>query len=252
MEDQIGIVIQARTGSTRMPLKVIQPFHEGKGVLEIIAERVHSTFHETPLAIATSVNEGDDQIEQISSKLGIRCFRGSEANVLDRFIGAANMINAQKVIRICADNPFLDVDSLEKLKVKLESSKADYLSFQFSSGTPSILSHIGLFAEGASTRGLKKAAETTQDPLYTEHVTNYLYNHPKEFKVEWIPVSEEFDQSENIRLTLDTWNDFKLLQKLYSKFTNDFNSDTYKLIKFTKSQKDILDYMGQEIKANSK
>ncbi len=252
MEDKIGIVIQARTGSTRMPQKVIQPFHGSRGILELISERIRDSFSATPICIATSSEPPDDAIEEIANKLEINCFRGSENNVLDRFIQATEQLGSTKVIRICADNPFLDMESLQLLRSKLETSAADYVSFQFSNGTPSILSHLGLFAEGVKLTALREAAALTQDPYYTEHVTNYLYKNTEKFTVEWIPVQSTYDDTEKVRLTLDTQHDFNLLKELYSKFVLELDFDTPNLIKFTKSREDILERMSQEIKANSK
>ena len=35
-----GIIIQARTGSTRLPNKMVMPFFEGKTILEILIDRI--------------------------------------------------------------------------------------------------------------------------------------------------------------------------------------------------------------------
>ncbi|MDB4710952.1 hypothetical protein OAF16_04405, partial [Flavobacteriales bacterium] len=105
---ETGIIIQARTGSTRLPNKIILPFYKEKGILELIVERINK-YTDIPIVVATTKNPKDDAIVKIASKNGVGCYRGSENNVLSRFIETAKKNNFKNIIRICADNPFLDI-----------------------------------------------------------------------------------------------------------------------------------------------
>lgn len=211
------IIIQARTGSSRLPNKTLLPFYEGKGILEILVDRMRNALNDAIIVIATSTNSGDDAIETLCIKRGYNLYRGDENDVLSRFIGAADKYGADKIIRICADNIFLDMRSLAKLVDTYDTEDSDYLSYSSEEGKPMILTHYGLWAmEGCKTSSLKKVAATTNDKLYHEHVTNYLYTHPAEFNIKFIPIVSDIQNEQRLRLTIDTEDDFKMMQKIYS------------------------------------
>ena len=122
----LGIIIQARLGSTRLPGKVTLPFYNGKGILELIIDNLSSNFKNTPIIIATTNRQNDDEIFKLANDKNIKCFRGSENNVLDRFIHAAEYFGLTEIIRVCSDNPFLNISSLKFLINNFNKSEYDY------------------------------------------------------------------------------------------------------------------------------
>ena len=86
---KIGIIIQARTGSTRLPNKMILPFYNEKGVLELLIERIKNRLSEIEIIVATTSLEKDNRIEEIADKTKVTCFRGDENDVLK--IGRAHV-----------------------------------------------------------------------------------------------------------------------------------------------------------------
>ena len=138
------------------------------------------------IVIATTVNEGDNYIQNICELENIFCFRGSEDNVLQRFIDAADEFKFTKIVRICGDNIFLDLSYLDLLLKELEETEFDYISFKTSNGLPSILTHYGLWAfEGVKLSALKHISYLTDNKLFHEHVTNYIYTNPNEFLIKF-------------------------------------------------------------------
>lgn len=256
------IIIQARTGSTRLPNKMTMPFYGGKSVLDILLERLNLARPQLEIediVIATTNNPKDDAIIEICNSNNIKYCRGSENDVLQRFIDTATKYNAQKIIRICADNVFLDITSLTILSSYLNTNgeHIDYISFQKSDNTPSILTHYGFFAEGVTLSALKKVKSLTDKSLYHEHVTNYIYNAQDIFNVKFFPIEEAvkgIESHTNLRLTLDTQDDFDIQRTIYSHFIE-------KKLEITPSN--IMDYLDNEnpglypimsktIKSNSK
>lgn len=215
------LILQARTGSTRLPGKMTLPFYEGRGVLEILLSRLRDAsgfLGVEGIMVATTLNPSDDAIAEIARASGVEVYRGSEADVLSRFIGAAETVGADRIIRVCADNVFLDIESLRFLVESLKNRVADYVSFRTSEGRPSILTHFGFFAEGVRTEALRRVAEMTDAPLYHEHVTNFIYTHPEEFRIELYPVEDRAPGLEgypDLRLTMDTAEDFELQKDIY-------------------------------------
>ena len=104
--NQTGIIIQARTGSERLPGKVVKPFYHDKTILEIIIGRFSQLNY--PIIVATTPHAADDMIVEIAQKCNAETFRGAEQDVLQRFIDCANEYQLSIVLRVCADNPFPD------------------------------------------------------------------------------------------------------------------------------------------------
>lgn len=214
--NNIGIIIQARTGSTRLPNKMKLPFYQGESVLEILLQKLLARYNAQQIVLATTIADGDDSIEAIGKAANVNVFRGSEQDVLNRFIEAANKYGFSKIIRICADNPFLDIDSLWKLTEKFKTSNADYLAYALSNGTPTIKTHYGFWAECVTIDALKRVQQATSEKVYHEHVTNYIYSHQDVFSCEFIPIPKDLEQNNRIRLTLDTQEDFQIQQEIYA------------------------------------
>lgn len=192
---------------------MVRPFYEGKNILEILLQRFGKSDLKDQVAVLTSTAPGDDEIERIAVKEGVKCFRGSEEDVLQRFVDAGEFFKVHGIIRVCADNPFLDIQSIRYL-IEHASAGDDYFSFKMRNERPVILNHIGLFAEYVPLKTLKYVAAHVKEPIYREHVTNFIHGHPDQFQVhlEYAPdLSGEID----IRLTCDTEEDFTMLQEMY-------------------------------------
>ena len=96
---QTGIIVQARTGSTRLPNKVLLPFYEGKGILELTITKLRNN-SKLPIVIATSKNSSDEKIIQLAKKSCVEFFSGSEKNVLERFIDAAVVLQVHVLVGV--------------------------------------------------------------------------------------------------------------------------------------------------------
>jgi len=244
----IGIIVQARTGSTRLPGKVIEPFVNGQSILEIIIERILKQYDAKNLVLATTTNPTDDAVQQVGGDLGLNVYRGSEENVLNRFTDVVRNFKLDGVIRVCADNPFLDVDSFSELIKWGTENKSDYSSYSISDTTPTIKSHFGLWAEYVSGNALLKAEEMTNEKLFQEHVTNFIYGNPESFNVDLHLLPNGWANEKNIRFTLDTKEDFDLLKEMYQDCILQDNSFTPEgLISYVKSHPEIEAKMASQV-----
>ena len=248
----LGIIVQARLGSTRLPNKMTLPFHENLGVLEIILNKIKNNLTDIPLVVATTTAGKDDAIVGICRANNIDYYRGSEENVLSRFIETAEKYNFSKIIRVCADNPFLDITYLKELIVKFNDSNLDYLSYKTSKDKPTILTHYGFWTEAVSLEALKSVLNSTKDALYLEHVTNYIHSTLNNFNMELIQIPIEIEKVENLRLTLDTEGDYKLLKEIYTDCQSNSLSTSLAIVKFIEQNKGWLSQMKEQIKLNTK
>ena len=249
----IGVIIQARTGSSRLPQKIILPFYQGKGVLELLIERLNKTLTNIPIVVATTENAADDILVNLCERRKLRYFRGNENNVLDRFIAASTHFNFKKVVRICSDNPFLDESALNVLVNGLQQSDVDYWCYTKSDNTPTIKTHWGFWCEGVSLRALKEVSKLTKEPLYLEHVTNYIYTFPKIFNIHYQHIPIEVERNDNIRLTLDTKEDFAIQSEIYKDIIeNKIPFDSVHIVKHIISNTAWLSTMNRNIDSNPK
>ncbi len=247
----LGIILQARTGSTRMPEKVILPFYQEQSILDLLLEKVKKLH--VPMVLATTVNPSDDRICRIARKHNVPVFRGSENDVLDRFIQASPQFGFNKIIRVCADNPFLDFSGMQTLISEFELSKADYLSFQLAGTKPSILTHFGFWTEAVRLEALEKASQLSSEKIYHEHVTNFIYSHPELFNVQFIQADPLVFSRTDIRMTLDTPEDFEIQQHIFASISaKNPNFGIPEIVSWLDRHPEFLERMKKEILKNQK
>ena len=248
----VGIIIQARMGSTRLPGKILKQFYGGKTLLETLLDNLHKV-EGAKVIIATSVNENNDPLETFLVEKGELVYRGSENDVLERFINAAEENDIDGIVRICSDNPFMDWHGVSQLNEKANTSNADYIGFHINN-QPSILTHFGFWGEFVRLEALKRVASTTEEgtPAH-EHVTYHIYNHPDDYKCEWIECPDFLQGRNDIRLTIDTLDDLPNALKVYSdlKKKND-NFTLQEVVEYLDSHEEIKQSMLRNICQNKK
>ena len=215
---KIVAIIQARMGSERLPGKVLYQLGD-KTVLAHIVDRLKQ-IRGLDVLVATTMLPQDDVIVNEANHHDIVVFRGSEQNVLSRYYEAACAAQAEIVIRITADCPFLDPVILQQMLDKFlkqnEMQQIDYLSNTLIRTMPR-----GLDAEIFTMNALKKAHQAARDPDELEHVTPYIYRNPEYFKLHAF-VSEHTNLT-HYRLTLDTPAAWELISEIYKRIRGKFN-----------------------------
>ena len=235
-----GIIIQARTGSTRLHNKILLPFYGEQRIIDILIANIKQACPDKCIVLATTNRPQDDVLAETARQAGILSFRGDEDNALDRFI------------RVCSDNPFLRPETFNTFFAEHNFCPADYIAYGFADGRPTIKSHLGLYSELTTIDALRRAAVSTQEKLYIEHVTIYLYTHPEKFKVRLLPLPAELEGRFDLRFTLDTMEDFTLLQELYATFHEKTDRSVHALLQLVQSHPDYRARMLENIARNEK
>ena len=218
MTDTVFFILQVRTSSTRLPGKMLMPFHEDKTIPEIIIERLmNNGISSKNIIVATTNNPKDDGLASLLAKKKCNIFRGEEYNVLKRFIDAASLFNAKYFFRVCADNPFLNFEYIAEIIDKVEYQKTDYSSFYLDNTTPTIKTHFGFFCEYTSLKTLKRVASLTKSAKDIEHVTPFIYEHSDLFNIQKLQIPEMLKRNQWLRLTIDTYDDFVMAQTIFEK-----------------------------------
>ena len=238
-------------GSTRLPGKILKKFYGENTLLETLLNNLHKVG--VKVIVATSVNENNDELEVFLKNKGELVYRGSEQDVLDRFIKAAEENSIDGIVRICSDNPFMDWHGVAQLVDNAKLSNADYIGFRVND-TPSILTHFGFWGEYVTLDALKRVASTTPEasPAH-EHVTFHVYKHPAEYKCEWIQCPDFLQGRDDIRLTIDTPEDLMNAQQVYASLKEKNKDFTLQdVIEYLDANQSIKDSMMSNISKNKK
>jgi len=202
---KIGAIIQARVGSSRLRGKVLLklPYEGEKTVLEHVIERVKRAKTINEVIVATTTNEEDEKIVRIAEGLGVKTFRGSEKDVLSRYYYTAKEHKLDIVVRITSDCPCIDPTIIDKAVKRHLENNADY--------TRTVGFPRGFDVEVISFKALEVAHKEATKDFEREHVCPYIYKTaPERFKITYFYAEEEINHPE-IRVTLDTEEDYALL-----------------------------------------
>jgi spore coat polysaccharide biosynthesis protein SpsF len=249
-----GIIIQARMGSSRLPGKMKKKFFDGKTLLEVVLERLGGFSKKVKVVMATTDAEPDNYIAEKSASLGFEVYRGSETDVMRRFIGAAEEFEIDQIIRVCADNPFIQPAYVDQLVSYNSNFDNGYVGFRLNGTIPAIKTHFGFFPERISLEAIKSIYNPGLNMIYREHVTNYFYSEDNvAIPVEWIDLDFPVEFVRNRRFTIDTANDFQIAEKIYKYLIqNDKAGTVNEVFEFVESNPAIVTEMEKSIIENEK
>lgn len=199
-------IIQARCGSTRFPNKIFVEI-DGKPLIWHVVARLKYAKMIDDIIMATTTNPMDDLIQEWCEEENIKCFRGSEEDVLNRYYNASLAFPSDIVVRITADDPFKEPSLIDRIISKLITEDYDYVTNNYPPSFPE-----GLDCEAFKSEVLSKMERNSADRFEREHVTQYVFHHPEQFKIG--NVSSE-RQLSSYRWTIDTEEDYKMVQAIY-------------------------------------
>lgn len=213
MEIRTILVTQARSGSTRLPGKVLKEV-KGKSLLQIHLERLKKCNNVSEIIVATTTEEEDSIIYDKTIEWGFNASRGSELDVLDRFYQAVKNQNADWIVRVTSDCPLLDPVLVDDIISFVQEKDTDY-------GANGIVERFpdGQDVEIFKFSALEQAWKNAKLQSEREHVTPYIRNNSdinggKLFTSTSYPCESDFSK---IRMTVDEPNDFDLIELLINK-----------------------------------
>lgn len=192
-------------GSTRLPGKVLRPIGH-LPLLGHVIGRLLLLQHSAKTVVATSTLVQDDVIVQYCEAEDISCFRGSEGDVLARYFACASTYGFDHVVRLTADNPFTDMEELDRL---IEAHLRNRNAFTHSFGDMP----LGIGAEIFSMEALERSHREGHAAHHREHVDEYMIENPALFKTEILQAPSAKCKPE-LRLTVDTEDDWRLADRL--------------------------------------
>ena len=208
---KVVAVVQARMGSTRLPGKVSMDIG-GETCLSRVVRRLSRATRIGQIVIATTTSSADEVIVKIATNLAVECFRGSERDVLSRYVGAAEKFDAGAVVRVTSDCPLIDPELADQV---VGEGVAGGIDFASNDGPPAY--PRGLDVEFATASALREAARIALEPHHREHVTPIFRERADLFRTRVLGAEREYGR---YRWTLDTPEDLELIRAIYAHFEN--------------------------------
>jgi len=203
---KVVAIIQARLGSKRLPRKSLKLFH-GHPMIDWVVSRVLATPLINECCVAIPDGKADDDLAKHLISIGATIFRGDESDVLGRVHRAALGMNADLVVRVCADNPLVCSLELNKLIEFYLENDFDYVYNH--------IPHNNLYADGfggelCSMDLLNEIVKKTFSGSNREHMFNYIWENSDQFRIGTFDPSPDL-QFPALRFDVDTLEDFNYL-----------------------------------------
>lgn len=230
---KIGMIIQARSGSSRLPKKIIKtlPLNSEVSILAHDIRRSQKSKYVDEVIVATTEKEEDDVIETIALAEGALVYRGSEEDVLARHYYAAKEYELEVIVRITSDCPCLDSNLIDAaVEIFLEDTTYDFVGTVLKRTFP-----IGLDVEVIKFEALEKAFFEATEPYHREHVTDYIFENDTLFKLKNIEASKALNFPD-LRLTVDTEQDYLLMCAIFDNFDSNYYFSAEDVIELIKSK----------------
>jgi spore coat polysaccharide biosynthesis protein SpsF (cytidylyltransferase family) len=204
------VITQARTGSTRLPNKVLLKIDQ-KSLLQIHIDRIKKAKSIDEIYIATTENENDIPIVILAKQLGVKLYRGSEEDVLDRFYKTAKLALPDYIVRLTSDCPLIDGTLIDEVVKKAQANNFDYYANVMEERYPD-----GQDIEVFKFSALEKAWREASLKSEREHVTSYIRNNSS-YKGGVLFTSGNHGLDENynqVRLTVDEPEDVEVIKRI--------------------------------------
>jgi spore coat polysaccharide biosynthesis protein SpsF len=213
---KVVAVVQARSGSTRLPGKVLLPLGE-KTMLERMLERLVAARSPEAVIVATTVDPADDAVARAAHAAGVECFRGHPTDLLDRHYQVGLRASADVLVKIPSDCPLIDpavVDRVVGAHVE-RSGLVDYTSNLHPESYPD-----GSDVEAMTFDALAVAWREAIRPYEREHTTPFLWDQPGRFRLEnvlWEAPAPDIarDVSLTHRVVVDYEDDYEVVRAVF-------------------------------------
>ena len=208
VDHKVLTLIAVRLKSSRLPRKALADL-SGESLIIRLTERVQQAKIPTEVIWCTSTHSQDDPLEKLASEHGISCFRGSELDVMSRFINVAEQRKASTVVRVTGDNPLTDPIMMD---VMIQAHLKKGVEYTFTEDLP-----VGTRPEIIDLDMLKRCHQLLQGPDSSEYMT-WMLNRPDQFRTLKISANILEIKRPEIILTVDVEDDLRVVRSIYENF----------------------------------
>jgi len=235
---KVVAIVQARMASTRLPGKVMKRI-EYAPMIELLLKRLSESKQLDQIVLATSIDQSNDDLAKHVERLGYVCFRGSERDVLRRYLCAAREVSADIVVRITGDCPLIDPEIVDTAVSQFKVSDLDYLSNIDPPTYPD-----GLDTEVFKMSALEVAEAEASDAFDREHVTPYI-RRPGRFGTANFASPSDFS---HLRWTVDSSNDLNVVRRVFAHFAPNINFSWKAVLELQQNQPHLFEENSKTIR----
>lgn len=210
----VTCIVQARMSSERLKGKVLKEILDHPMII-ITLKRLQRSKYVDKIILATSDKEEDTPLYEKAKSEGFEVFRGSEDNVLQRYVECAQQYGGDSIVRITGDCPLIDPIMVDHVISYYSINEYDYVRFD----VPHTMIR-GFDVEIFSKEALLKTYGLAEKKEHKEHVTYYMYTHPEEFRIGLVHGQEFYNKE--YRICVDTQEDFTVVTKIFEHFKDIF------------------------------
>jgi len=216
-----AVFIPIRLSSTRLPNKAIRKI-KGKYCMQHLIERVITANEPEMIVLCTTINPVDDKVVELAEKMGISYFRGSEEDILERYLKAAKKFDVKYIVNVDGDDIFCEPSFIDTTVRELKNTESDCILWK---DLP-----LGSTPVGIKVSALEKIC-TLKDTKDTATGWTKFFTETGMFKVKYLTSSDSELKNTNVRLTLDYPEDLMLFEKIYENLNEPFSlKDILKLL----------------------
>jgi len=201
-------IVQARSGSTRLPGKVLSSIL-GRPLILRLVDRVSTATSLDAVVVATTAHDSDAELAAVLSAEGVEVRRGPVDDVLARFMQVIDEFEPETVVRLTGDNPLVDGATVDLVVAAHRESGADYTTNGLSQRFPH-----GLNVEVFTAAALRRLAALPLTVEEREHVTLGMLNRPELFTL--AAVTQQEDRHE-LRWTVDLPDDLEWVRQIFAR-----------------------------------
>jgi len=237
--DITAIFIPARLSSTRLPSKALRKI-KGKFCLQLLVERIQRAKEYDLVVLCTTNNSSDDDLIGLAENLGIEYFRGSENDILERFLQTAKKFKIKNIINVDGDDIFCEPSFIDITAKILQNFDYDCLIWK---NLP-----LGTTPIGIKTNALEKVCSLKETKDTATGWTKF-FTETGMFQVKYLTSCNPEINNPEVRLTLDYPEDLKLFQEIYENLKEPFSlkdilklfHDKPELLKINEGLKEIYE-----------
>jgi len=215
------VFVPVRLLSTRLPDKALKEIN-GKPIIKYLIERLQHSKKMRNLVVCTTTHESDDKLVEFLEKEKINVFRGSEKDILIRFLNAAKQFDTDFIIAVDGDDIYSDPEYVDKIIAEFEKTNADCVQI--------LEIPVGFTPIGFKKTALEKICKLKKTDN-TETGYGRFFTETNMFQVKNLEPRLRTKSPKNLRLSLDYKEDFDLANVIFKELGNDFHiEDVLKLL----------------------
>lgn len=205
VNQDIGIIIQARMSSRRFPGKSLHKL-AGRPMISYILDSMEKVSGHPRIVLATSDEKSDDPLAEFVAREGVECFRGSLDDVYRRFCDALRFYKFDAFVRINGDSPLMDYRLVNRAIELYEEKEADLVTNALPRSYP----------KGQSVEIISSKAFLAMEPVLTdkedrEHITQHFHKNAHDYKIASFISATDYSQ---IQMSVDEKEDAEVIDEL--------------------------------------